>query len=113
MGRPCFCEGLVHRAGDSVDTNVPYWVYVLYSHSGACFYTGLSEDVDRRLESHNAGMSRWTSRYRPWRCVYRRRFSCLTEARKWENTLKRQKGGRGFYELTGLDPLQFEGPQGS
>lgn len=91
----------------------PYWVYVLYSDSADRFYIGISEDPDRRLASHNAGRSRWTSRYTPWRIVYRRRFPRITQARKFENRLKRQRGGNGFFTITGLNPVDFGRRQGS
>jgi putative endonuclease len=91
----------------------PYWVYVLYSDSGDRFYTGLSEDVDERLRKHNAGRSRWTARHRPWRCVFRREFRDLTEARRFERLLKRQKGGDGLFRLTGLRARDFRVGDGS
>lgn len=45
-------------------------VYVLKSdrHVGR-YYTGLTSDMERRLEFHNAGMSRHTSNGCPWRVV--------------------------------------------
>ena len=73
-----------------------YWVYVLYSDSGDRFYIGISEDVDQRLRQHNSGLSRWTSRHIPRRCVYSTQLPNLTEARRFENHLKRQKRGGGF-----------------
>ena len=91
----------------------PYWVYVLYSDDAHRFYVGSSDDPDRRLESHNAGMSRWTARHMPWRIVYRQRFPDITRARRFENRLKRQRGGGGFFALTGLSPGEFGRQQGS
>jgi hypothetical protein len=32
----------------------------------------------------------------------------LAEARKLESLIKKQKGGIGFYNLTGLPPVRFE-----
>ena len=90
-----------------------YWVYVLYSDTGGRFYVGLSEDPQRRLASHNAGKSRWTSRHVPWRIVFERRFPSLTEARRFENLLKRQHGGAGLFKHTGLRPEEFGPSQGS
>ncbi len=91
----------------------PYWVYVLYSDSADRFYSGISEDPDRRLESHNDGKSRWTARHMPWRIVYRQCLPDITEARRFENRLKRQRGGHGFFALTGLDPGEFGRSPGS
>lgn len=91
----------------------PYFVYVLWSPLGRRFYTGISENIDHRLRQHNDGLSKWTSRYRPWTLVYSQRFADYTAARKFENQLKRQKGGIGFFKTTGLSrdtlPLRSSG----
>ena len=86
-----------------------YWVYVLYSEDAGRFYIGLSEDVEKRLGEHNSGKSCWTSRHVPWRCVFCRELRCLSEARTFENLLKRQKRGNGFFRLTGLQPDDLGG----
>ena len=80
-----------------------YRVYVLRNFSGLR-YIGLSEDVERRLTQHNAGASQWTSARGSWQLIWQSEPMGLSAARKLENTLKRQKGGVGFYRLTGLAP---------
>ncbi len=83
----------------SVDVN--YQVYVLQNSVGR-YYIGLSENVHQRLVQHNEGISQWT-RYRgPWPLVWTSQPLKLSEARKLENHLKRQKGGVGFFKATGL-----------
>ncbi len=78
-----------------------YWVYVLRNPAGR-FYIGVTSDVARRVSEHNTGQSKWTSKFGPWEVVWQRAPMPLTEARKLENRLKRQRGGRGFFALTGL-----------
>lgn len=78
-----------------------YQVYVLRNPDDR-HYIGLSSDVENRLLQHNAGASKWTAKYRPWNLVWLSAPLNLSEARKLENQLKRQKGGNGFYGLTGL-----------
>jgi putative endonuclease len=78
-----------------------YQVYVLRNLDGI-FYIGLSEDLQLRLSQHNNGVSNWTKSRGPWTLVWSSDFSTLSEARKFENLLKRQKGGGGFYKLTVL-----------
>jgi putative endonuclease len=86
----------------------PYFVYVLWSESGKCFYTGIAEDPQHRLGQHNdSALKHWTARFRPWRLVYQESQPDFTTARRRENELKKQKGGRGFFEKTGLDPCRF------
>jgi putative endonuclease len=78
-----------------------YRVYVLQNATGR-HYIGLSENVPERLAQHNAGESKWSAKHRPWKLVWQSPELSLTAARKLENHLKRQKGGNGFYQHTGL-----------
>ena len=82
-----------------------YQVYVIQNPAGR-FYIGLSEDVQERLHDHNEGISRWTKFRGPWQLVWKSDSITLTEARKLENLLKAQKGGEGFYQMTGLQRRQ-------
>ncbi|MDO8359665.1 MAG: GIY-YIG nuclease family protein [Devosia sp.] len=71
-------------------------VYVLQSESNPRrFYTGLTSDLDRRLASHNAGLSRHTSTGCPWRVVTMVTFSSETAAKAFESYLK-SGSGRAF-----------------
>jgi putative endonuclease len=78
-----------------------YRVYVLQNIEGR-FYVGMAEDVARRLQQHNCGESRWTKGRGPWRVVWQSDELSLSEARKLENRLKRQKGGHGLFHLLGI-----------
>lgn len=81
-----------------------YWTYMLRNPAGK-FYIGLTEDPQGRLEQHNSGRSKWTKNRGPWKLIWQQGPMSLTEARKLENRLKRQRGGRGLFSLTGLqDP---------
>jgi predicted GIY-YIG superfamily endonuclease len=75
---------------------MPYRVYLIVNAADRR-YIGLSDDVERRVRDHNAGMSKWTRSRVPWKLRWTsREFSSLGEARKLENLLKRQKGGAGL-----------------
>ncbi|TDU80857.1 putative endonuclease [Prosthecobacter fusiformis] len=87
-----------------------YQVYVIQNAEGR-FYIGLSEDVSKRLVDHNEGVSKWTKARGPWQLVWSGDSMTLTEARKLENLLKAQKGGSGFYRMTGL--IRPQGQSGS
>ena len=82
---------------------VNYQVYVLRNAEGR-FYIGLTDDVPRRMAQHNDGISQWTRGRGPWTLVWTSERMTLGDARRLENLLKRQKGGRGFFKLTGLVP---------
>jgi predicted GIY-YIG superfamily endonuclease len=78
-----------------------YRVYVLQNREGK-FYIGVSDDVARRIGQHNTGQSRWTKGRDPWTFVWQSGELSLSEARKLENRLKRQKGSHGLFHLTGV-----------
>ena len=78
-----------------------YRVYVIQNRERK-FYIGVSDDIARRLEQHNTGQSRWTKGRGPWRMIWQSEELSLSEARKLENRMKRQKGGHGLFHLTGV-----------
>jgi predicted GIY-YIG superfamily endonuclease len=78
-----------------------YRVYVIQNSDGR-FYIGISEDVATRVVQHNSGVSKWTKHRGPWTLRWTSEAMSITDARKLENELKRQKGGDGFYRITGL-----------
>ncbi len=78
-----------------------YRVYVIQNPEGR-HHIGLSEDVEKRLNDHNSGVSTWTRHRGPWLLVWMGPEQTLSEARKLERELKAQKGGQGFYQRTGL-----------
>ena len=84
----------------SLSTGV-YRVYVIQNADGK-IYIGMTEDVEVRLTQHNEGVSKWTKHRGPWTLRWTSEAMSITEARKLENELKRQKGGDGFYRITGL-----------
>jgi len=75
-----------------------YQVYVLNNSAGQK-YIGLSQDPQIRLLQHNSGISRWTKGKGRWTIVWTSNPMNLSEARKLENKLKRQKGGLGLNPL--------------
>ena len=92
----------------------PYSVYALWSTTAKCFYIGLTENTEHRLEQHNGGESKWTKRYAgTWLLAWQRQFPSLSQARQFENRLKKQKRGKGFWALTGLDQKDFNNTPGS
>jgi len=74
-----------------------YIVYILQSEFDGSYYIGQTEDLERRLAYHNAGMSRYTSRKMPWKVVYNEEYSTRKEAIRRERFLKNQRN-RKFYE---------------
>jgi putative endonuclease len=79
-----------------------YQVYVLNNAAGQK-YIGLSKDPQTRLLQHNSNASRWTKGKGPWKIAWTSKLMNLSEARKLENKLKRQKGGLGLKTLIHLE----------
>lgn len=72
-----------------------YFVYVLRSLTMNKSYVGFtSKSVDRRLEEHNIGLSRWTKKYKPYQLVYYESYYCKKDALHRERFLKSGIGNK-------------------
>jgi predicted GIY-YIG superfamily endonuclease len=70
-----------------------HYVYLLESETfGGQRYIGLTTDLKKRLADHNAGKSRHTSKYMPWKLVTYVAFSDIEKARAFERYLKSGSG---------------------
>ena len=79
-----------------------YRVYVPMNPTGK-FYIGFTENVPLRIQQHNSGLTRSTRSKGPWKLAWESNALTQSEARRLELNLKRQKGGNGFYQKTGLE----------
>ena len=65
------------------------WFVYLLRCADASLYTGITNDVSRRCEQHNAGTaSRYTRSRRPIRLVHQERHASRSEALKREAVIK-------------------------
>ena len=72
------------------------FVYILRSRRNANrHYTGVTSDVAKRLEWHNAGQNIHTARDRPWSVIVTLEFDKADAAAKFERYLK-SGSGRAF-----------------
>jgi len=78
-----------------------YRVYVLQNRKRRR-YIGFTENAALRVQQHNSGMTPSTRGKGPWELIWQSDRLDLTDARRLELNLKRQKGGNGFYQITGL-----------
>ena len=70
-----------------------YYVYLIESIAvPGQRYVGLTADLKRRLQDHNAGKSLHTSKSKPWRLVTYIAFSSQTKAEAFERYLKSGSG---------------------
>ena len=73
-----------------------YYIYVIKSEKNGKHYIGYTEDLAKRLISHNSGKVRSTKAHRPYKVIYKEEYINKTEARKREIFLK---SGQGREEL--------------
>lgn len=73
-----------------------YYVYHIQSENNSDrYYVGLTSDVERRLEEHNAGKSIHTNKFKPWKLPTYTAFVDKSRAEKFEAYLK-TSSGRAF-----------------
>jgi len=66
-----------------------YYVYILESLVDGTMYKGYSRDYIKRLNEHNDGLGKYTSRKIPWKLIYAERCDTKTAALIREKQLKR------------------------
>ena len=66
-----------------------YFTYILRCGDGT-FYTGWTDDIDKRLEAHNKGVgSRYTRGRLPVELTHKEEFASKSEAMRRERTVKK------------------------
>ena len=84
-----------------------YYLYIIVSQRVNKHYVGITDDYNRRLEEHNTSeKNTFTSKYRPWKIAAV--FKCadsLSEARKIENFIKKQKSRKILEKMINDEPL--------
>ena len=71
-----------------------YFVYILKSKNHNKTYIGYTNNLERRLKEHNSGKSIFTSKFVPWKIIYKEEFDQDIEARKKEKYYKPSAGRR-------------------
>jgi putative endonuclease len=75
---------------------MPYFVYILYSEKLQRFYTGTTDDVDRRMEEHNSGKYPDSSSVKgmPWNLFLKVECETSQRAYRFEALIKRMKSSQ-------------------
>ena len=74
-----------------------WYVYIIYSDKIDCYYTGMTDNLDWRLERHNQGWGRYTKQGIPWRFVHTEKYNSKSDALKREKEIKKKKS-RNYIE---------------
>ncbi len=78
-----------------------YYVYVLYSQKLRKRYVGSTEDLRKRIKTHNNGKVHFTSRGVPWKIIYYEVFLNKKDAITEERFLKSGQGRERLKFLLG------------
>ena len=68
-----------------------YYTYILQSELSGTFYIGQTQNIDKRIETHNAGKNKSTKAKRPWKLFAVFKTNTRAEAIALENKLKKMK----------------------
>ena len=76
-----------------------YYLYILLNEAKTRTYTGVADDVDKRLVLHNAGRVKASRPYRPYKIIHTESFETLKGARQKEKFYKSTTGRRRIKEM--------------
>jgi putative endonuclease len=79
------------------------WLYILYSASLNCYYTGISRFKPKRMRQHNRGQGYWTSRADDWVEFRRGEADSMSSTRALERRIK-TRGAERFLGDLGIAP---------
>lgn len=66
------------------------YTYLIKSEVDQSYYTGISQNPDKRLIEHNGGKLATTARKKPYKLVFVKEHANYQEARKHEKWLKKK-----------------------
>ena len=65
-----------------------FFVYAIKSEIDGRIYVGMCSNVDTRIKEHNAGKTKSTKGFSPWRLIYKEEVLTRVDAREREKYLK-------------------------
>ncbi len=75
-----------------------HYVYILLNESKTRTYTGVTDNIEKRLAEHNAGRVKSSRPYRPYKIIHSELLKTLSEARQKEKFYKFTIGRRRLKE---------------
>jgi len=86
-----------------------YYVYILFSRKINKLYTGLTDDLRKRLDEHNRGLSIATKFGKPWELEFYAAFQSKSKAVEFEQYLKTGSGKAFKYKRFLPEALKKDG----
>ena len=84
---------LSHRPNPKI-VEIMFYVYAIESRLTGRIYIGQTEDMRRRLQLHNAGLVKSTSKEGQWTLMAIEQFDTRADARWCERSMKKSRGRR-------------------
>ncbi len=81
-----------------------FFVYILYAKTANKYYVGETENINSRLQSHLAGISKYTSIAKDWIVVHTESFNSRGAAIKREREIKRKKSQKYIESIIEVIP---------
>ena len=75
---------------------LPYCVYILFSEKDHLLYIGFTSNIQKRIENHNAGLTKSTAWRRPLQLVFCEHYLFEPDARKREMYFKTTAGKKAI-----------------
>jgi len=79
-----------------------YYLYILLNKAKTKTYTGITDNVEKRLEDHNRGKVKSSRPYHPYKAIHTESFSTLSDARQkekfYKSTTRRRRLKEMFFE---------------
>lgn len=76
-----------------------YYVYIIFSYKLKRHYVGSTENLERRIEAHNSGLSTYTSKAKDWLIIYQVLLPAKTEALILERKIKKRGAERYLNDI--------------
>ncbi len=74
-----------------------FYTYIIFSEKLNQYYTGSTQNLENRLNDHNTGRGKHSSKGEPWTLVFSQKFSTRAEAVRLENSIKK-RGAKRFLD---------------
>ncbi|MEK9157647.1 MAG: GIY-YIG nuclease family protein [Patescibacteria group bacterium] len=84
-----------------------YTVYILKSRTNSRYYIGCTNNLVKRLETHNSGRNPSTRPGKPWELVCYKIFHDREEAFATERLIKSYKGGNALKKILNGDVSEW------
>ncbi len=81
-----------------------YYVYIMTNKSNTVLYTGVTNDIYRRVSEHKSHMQGFTAKYKVDKCVFAQEFVNIRDALECEKKIKSGSRNKKFDLIRSVNP---------